>query len=169
MQNQGEIHCFDKKKRSLFDDNMKRLGINITTYYKQDLIKSLPSKKVFDRILLDAPCSCWGILRKHPEIKWHQTEKNIVELQDIQKKIRDNLLPRLKKGGVFVYAVCTFSKEETLDFIEDTLQKYPNLKVETLEKILPQSVRKFIHPSGYFMCTPQKEGLDGFFICRFSS
>ena len=169
MDNKGEICCLDKKKPTLFHDNMKRLGVATAQYHMHDLLKPLQLKKTFDRVLLDAPCSCWGILRKHPEIKWHQTEKNIVELQDIQKKIRDNLLPRLKKGGVFVYAVCTFSKEETLDFIEDTLQKYPNLKVETLEKILPQSVRKFIHPSGYFMCTPQKEGLDGFFICRFSS
>ena len=169
MKNQGEISCIDKKNPRLFHENMERLGITIATYHNHDLLTPIQSHKTYDRILLDAPCSCWGILRKYPEIKWQQTQKDVTQLQDIQKRIRDNLLLHLKDGGVFVYSVCTFSKEETLDFIDDTLKKYSNLKLESLNQILPESVRKFIHKEGYFLCTPQRDGLDGFFICRFAS
>ncbi len=167
MKNMGDIYCLDKKKPSLFHDNMERLGITIAHYHTHDLLKPLQLKKTFDRVLLDAPCSCWGVLRKHPEIKWRQSEKDLNHLQTTQKTMRDHLLPHLKNGGVFVYSVCTFSQEETLDFIEDTLKKYPDLSLENLEPFFPERVKKFIHKSGYFMCTPQKDGLDGFFICRF--
>ncbi|MBI2608576.1 MAG: 16S rRNA (cytosine(967)-C(5))-methyltransferase RsmB [Deltaproteobacteria bacterium] len=174
MGNKGTILSIDKKESLKMKENMERLHIKNVQFQKKDLYNYPPSKggdllpKV-EKILLDAPCSGWGIIRHHPEIKWRQKPEDIEKLAELQKKIRDNLLPFLKKGGVFVYAVCTFSKEETLDFVEDTLKKYPTLKLQNLKDFLPKPCHAFIDMNGCFLSTPLLAGPDGFFIARFIS
>src|SRR5512136_99711 len=73
---------------------------------------------IFDTILLDAPCSSLGIIRKHPEIKWRRKEKEITIFGQQQYAMLKSLWNKLKVGGNLVYSVCSFEPEETVDVIE---------------------------------------------------
>ncbi|VTR60292.1 Ribosomal RNA small subunit methyltransferase B [Serratia fonticola] len=66
----------------------------------------------FDRILLDAPCSATGVIRRHPDIKWLRRDSDIAELAALQNEILEAIWPRLKPGGVMVYATCSILPQE---------------------------------------------------------
>lgn len=111
----------------------------------------------FDAILVDAPCSSLGIIRKHPEIKWHKREKDISALGDSQVKLLKTLWGALKTGGRMVYSVCSFEPEETTGVIE----RLRRSEKFTLENPLP-----FLFNKEYFLSLPHETGMDGFFIAK---
>ncbi len=111
----------------------------------------------FDTILVDAPCSSLGIIRKHPEIKWHKKERDISSYGDFQIKLLTALWDLLKTGGRMVYSVCSFEPEETVNVIEE-LRGSAKF---TLEKPLP-----FLFNKEYFLSLPHETGMDGFFIAK---
>jgi 16S rRNA (cytosine967-C5)-methyltransferase len=111
----------------------------------------------FDTILLDAPCSSLGIIRKHPEIKWRRVEKEIERFGSQQYEMLKSLWGALKVGGHLIYSVCSFEPEETIDVIE-RFKQHGNF---VLENPLP-----FLFNKEYFVSLPHETGLDGFFIAR---
>jgi 16S rRNA (cytosine967-C5)-methyltransferase len=111
----------------------------------------------FDTILLDAPCSSLGIVRKHPEIKWRRKESDIAEFGRVQFGLLQSLWKNLKRGGNLVYSVCSFEPEETLEVI----QAFGATEKFVLENPLP-----FLFNKDYFLALPQETGTDGFFIAR---
>lgn len=113
--------------------------------------------ETFNSILLDAPCSSLGIIRKHPEIKWRRKEKEIARFGAQQYEMLKSLWSRLKIGGHLVYCVCSFEPEETLGVIE----RFKNEGKFALENPLP-----FLFNKEYFVSLPHKTGMDGFFIAR---
>lgn len=124
MENKGSILAQDisGNKLELVDKNCKRLGINIVQTKVHDatlLDRSLIEK--FDRVLIDAPCSGLGIIRKKPEIRY-KTKKQIEDLYNIQSKILSNGAEYLKKGGILVYSTCTINKKENEDQIRRFLK-----------------------------------------------
>ena len=78
----------------------------------------------FDRILLDAPCSATGVIRRHPDIKWLRRDSDIAELAQLQSEIIEAIWPKLKKGGVMVYATCSILPEENQQQIATFLQRH---------------------------------------------
>ena len=66
----------------------------------------------YDRVLLDAPCSGLGVLRRHPEGKWRRKPEEVAALAALQARLLDSVAPRVRPGGVLVYSVCTFTREE---------------------------------------------------------
>ena len=118
----------------------------------------LPFKKnVFDVILVDAPCSSLGIVRKHPEIKWRRTEDDILRFGTYQRALLGAVWPSLKPGGHCVYSVCSFEPEETVDVV----QAFAAEEQFVLENPLP-----FLFNKEYFLSLPHKTGVDGFFIAK---
>lgn len=111
----------------------------------------------FDAILVDAPCSSLGIIRKHPEIKWHRRAKDIGVLGDSQAKLLEALWRILKKGGRMIYSVCSFEPEETTDVIE----RFGGSVKFTLENPMP-----FLFNKEYLLSLPHETGMDGFFIAK---
>src|SRR6185295_16288158 len=115
-QNRGEILALDVSEERLIPlrENAKRLGISIIIPRRMDASKPLAGipKAYFDRILVDAPCSGLGILRRHPEGKWQKQEAMIAKYQRLQLKILEHVAPLLKKGGVLVYSTCSTEAEE---------------------------------------------------------
>ncbi|MCX7966001.1 MAG: hypothetical protein N2596_05195, partial [Syntrophorhabdaceae bacterium] len=111
----------------------------------------------FDKILLDAPCSSVGIIRKHPEIKWRLTEKDIEKHSTHQFSMIESLWPSLKNGGHFIYSVCSFEPEETVQVIKKLHEKFKFI----VEKPLP-----LLFNNEYFISLPHRTDLDGFFIAR---
>ncbi len=118
----------------------------------------LPFKQnVFDAILLDAPCSSLGIVRKHPEIKWRRKEEEMLRFGAYQRALLGAVWGSLKRGGCCVYSVCSFEPEETLDVI----RAFSGEQQFLLENPLP-----FLFNKEYFLSLPHKTGVDGFFIAK---
>jgi len=141
------------------DRDMNKLKKNKNMGYliKGDVMAAPFKEEAFDRILLDAPCSSVGIIRKHPEIKWRLKEKDIINCGRYQHAMIDALWPSLKKNGYFIYSVCSFEPEETTLLIEELQKKHKFI----IEKPLP-----LLFNNEYFISLPHKTDLDGFFIAR---
>lgn len=83
----------------------------------------------FDCVLVDAPCSGLGTIRRHPETRWSKSEADITQLAEIQANILDAIVDRVKPGGVLVYSVCTWTREETSKQVEKFLERHPDFEL----------------------------------------
>jgi 16S rRNA (cytosine967-C5)-methyltransferase len=122
-----------------------------------DVVNAPFKDETFDTILLDAPCSSLGIIRKHPEIKWRRHEKDIIDFGNQQYAMLKSIWDKLKVGGHLVYSVCSFEPDETLNIIE----RFKGDRKFALENPLP-----FLFNKEYFLSLPFETGMDGFFIAR---
>lgn len=135
-------------------ENFDRLGVinyEITNYDATILVKDWIDS--FDYILVDAPCSGLGVIKRKPEIKLNRSLEDIISLSKIQKKILENSFNYLKKGGVLVYSTCTFGPIENQDIINKFLMENPNAKLQKLDE------KDFLE----FLPNEQH---DGFFIAK---
>ncbi len=139
------------------DVNGKKLGSirGTTCRVEADVLKNPLKKGRFDCILLDAPCSSLGIIRKHPEIKWRRSERDISMRGILQLEMIASLGENLRQGGRLVYSVCSFEPEETTDLME----KVKKTGLFSVDAPLP-----FPGHDGYFLSLPHVSGMDGFFI-----
>ena len=122
-----------------------------------DAIQNPFKKGIFDTILVDAPCSSLGILRKHPEIKWRRRQRDIISFGNFQLALLKSLWDNLTRGGHMIYSVCSFEPDETVAVIE----KFKKEKQFILENPLP-----FLFNKEYFLSLPHETGADGFFIAK---
>ncbi|WP_321277243.1 16S rRNA (cytosine(967)-C(5))-methyltransferase RsmB [Thiomicrorhabdus indica] len=114
----------------------------------------------FDKILLDAPCSATGIIRRHPDIKWHRTEEDIIELVQIQKQILHALWATLKPGGQLLYATCSVLPQENGLQIAEFLESRP----DATQIDFPANWATFSNLPGR-QILPGTHGMDGFYYC----
>ncbi|OPY82012.1 MAG: Ribosomal RNA small subunit methyltransferase B [Syntrophorhabdus sp. PtaU1.Bin153] len=112
---------------------------------------------IFDTILFDAPCSSFGIIRKHPELKWRRRDEDIRHFGAQQLAMLNTLWDLLKTGGHLVYSVCSFEPEETVDVVE----RFGEERKFVLENPLP-----FLFNRDCFVSLPHESDMDGFFIAR---
>ncbi|HWQ80056.1 MAG TPA: 16S rRNA (cytosine(967)-C(5))-methyltransferase RsmB [Anaerovoracaceae bacterium] len=152
MQNRGKVAAWDiyKRKLSIIDKETERLGISIITTKTWDAtrIDSSMAEKA-DRVLVDAPCSGLGVIRRKPEIKYKKKSPEIDELSEKQLAILSASSKYLKPGGVLVYSTCTISPHENQNVVRNFLKKNPAFGKEEELQLLPNV-----------------GGTDGFYICR---
>jgi 16S rRNA (cytosine967-C5)-methyltransferase len=147
-------------------ENAKRLGLNSIRTGIADASKAPPAgSRLYDRILVDAPCSGLGTLRSHPEIKWNRSEANIKQLSGLQQETLRQSAARLKSGGVLVYSTCTLSLTENEEVVEKFLRNCDKFILEDAANHLPEPATNLVH-QGYFMAWPHRHGTDGFFAAR---
>lgn len=114
----------------------------------------------FDAILLDAPCSATGIIRRQPDIKWHRRETDIAALAATQRELLDALWPLLRPGGRLVYATCSVLREENEAQVAAFLGRHADARAAALPE-------RFGHASGAGrQRLPGEDGMDGFFYAR---
>ncbi len=114
----------DEQRLSRVYDNLKRLGMKATVKQGDGRYPSQwCGEQQFDRILLDAPCSATGVIRRHPDIKWLRRDRDIPELAQLQSEILDAIWPHLKSGGTLIYATCSVLPEENSLQIKAFLQR----------------------------------------------
>lgn len=113
----------------------------------------------FDRILLDAPCSATGVIRRHPDIKWLRKETDIAQLVELQKKILSALWEKLKPNGVLLYATCSVLPEENCEQIQAFLNAHADAELLSL----PFSDDK---SAVGFQFIPQPNSGDGFYYAK---
>lgn len=173
MNNQGRVISADihPHKMELIQENAARLGINIIETIVLDASElDRQYKDMADYVLVDAPCSGLGVLRRRPEIRWRKEKKQIQALSGLQGKILDSAALCVKAGGTLVYSTCTVTKEENQDIIEQFLKKHPEFSMESLNPYLPEKLKdspgaKSLE-KGYIQFLPHVHGTDGFFIAR---
>ncbi|MDY6794293.1 MAG: 16S rRNA (cytosine(967)-C(5))-methyltransferase RsmB [Actinomycetota bacterium] len=115
-----------------------------------------------DAVLLDAPCSGLGTLRRRPELKWRMRPENVASLSVVQARLLDSCAGVLRPGGRLVYSVCTFTHEETIDVIDGFLGEHGDFVLEDLSH-LPGEEQGF---QGYLQIMPHLHGMEGMFIAH---
>ena len=179
MQNCGRITAVDLYEHKLqrLQETCERWGVDIVQSVCGDMttIQELPGfdrdgKQSFERILVDAPCSGLGVLRKHPEAKWTRQESDIQDLQHLQLKILTNAVGFLPpEGGVVVYSTCTTEPEENEELLALFLRHAPNFHVEPIHEYIPKALQPWLTAEGYLRIHPPQTYFDGFFCARLSS
>ncbi|MGQ5709403.1 16S rRNA (cytosine(967)-C(5))-methyltransferase RsmB [Lactobacillus sp. PSON] len=164
--NKGNVTALDihEKKLKLVRQNAERMGVSDRVSTKGvDARKAHDyfSKQQFDRILVDAPCSGLGLLRRKPEIRYSKTMDDLLNLQKIQLDILDSVALLLNKNGELVYSTCTISFEEDEKVVEKFLKNHPNFE------LAPFKLEKIASKSGMLKILPDSYGSDGFFIAKF--
>ena len=163
----GHITALDlyDHKLELVEENAKRLGLadKITTK-KLDATKVFETfgPDAFDKILVDAPCSGIGLIRRKPDIKYNKENADFENLQKIQLDILDSVCQSLRKGGIIAYSTCTIMAKENFEVVEKFLASHPNF-----EQVLLDHERKDIVKDGCILITPELYESDGFFISQF--
>ena len=149
-------------------ENAQRLGVTCIEPVERDLLELASSgdEFSFDRILLDAPCSGLGVIRRNPDIKWKVKPKDFRRLHLVQKKMLMRLAPLLKPGGVLLYATCTVSEEENEETVKGFLAVHSNYQPESARPYLPPGSAVLLNRNGTVQTWPHKHGVDGFFAAR---
>jgi 16S rRNA (cytosine967-C5)-methyltransferase len=152
--------------------NLRRLGLDATAVVA-DAATWAPDER-FDAVLLDAPCSSTGTIRRHPDIPYLKSAKDIEALVPLQARLLDNAASLLKPGGMLVYSTCSLEPEEGEAQIANLLVRREDLRLDPLQ---PEDVfgqGEWIKPSGCLrtfpyqldLGTPEWSGMDGFFAAR---
>ncbi|HSG61698.1 MAG TPA: 16S rRNA (cytosine(967)-C(5))-methyltransferase RsmB, partial [Pseudomonadales bacterium] len=151
---------FDEKRLARVQQNLDRLSLsaklihgdaaNIDAWWQGDK---------FDRILLDAPCSATGVIRRHPDIKWLRKNHDIEELAQLQQQILEHCWQWLKPGGTLLYATCSILPQENKQQIQAFLAKTPDAVL--------QPIANQLHPDDIgWQITPGQDNMDGFYYAR---
>jgi len=172
MQDTGRIVALDAQpgRLRLLRQNLQRLHLTCITPVAADATQVLPLHDrhgVFDRILVDAPCSGLGVLRRHPDIKWRKTETDVRRLQAVQLALLHRLLPNLAPEGLLVYSVCSNEPEETHQVVQHVLHRHPELELHAIEPGYPQPLSVPSATAGTLDLTPEQLGTEGVFVARF--
>ncbi len=166
MQNEGEIIALDihNHKIKLIDSNMKKLGVNIVKSIVLDARSVNKQGRKFDKILVDVPCSGYGVVRKKPEILYNKKQENIEEISKIQLEILNSAGDILKSRGELVYSTCTIVNQENTDNIRKFLEMRDDF--ETVEINIPSNVNGTFDEFGGFKIDYTEEIMDGFYIIK---
>ncbi|MCM2603533.1 16S rRNA (cytosine(967)-C(5))-methyltransferase RsmB [Rossellomorea marisflavi] len=169
LKNTGEVHALDlhAHKVKLIAENAGRLGLANVHARTLDSRKAgeVFEEESFERVLVDAPCSGLGVLRRKPDIKYAKKEQDLNSLQKIQLDILDAASRLLKKDGILVYSTCTVDQNENEGTVKEFLSQHPEFEPHPLDG-MPEAVEPFVQ--GHLLQVfPQDFGGDGFFISCF--
>lgn len=169
MSNQGELIATDlhPHKIKLIQQNANRLGLSIIHPQVVDGRKasSIFEAESFDRILVDAPCSGLGVIRRKPDIKYTKKEEDFESLQKIQLQLLNTAYTLLKNEGKMVYSTCTIDKMENNGTVETFLQAHPDMELSPVTDV-PDALES-LKNEGVMQVFPQDFGSDGFFVAAF--
>jgi 16S rRNA (cytosine967-C5)-methyltransferase len=173
MEDKGEIRAFEihPHKLPLVEGIAHRLGIHSITAIEGDAthLSELVSGPV-DRVLVDAPCSGLGVLRRKSDARWNKKPEDIPQLQQLQLQILREAAKLVKPGGTLVYSTCTTEPEENFDVIKLFRQEFPEFTPVDLNQVLPfeleRTADQHMATKGFIQFLPHIHNTDGFFIAR---
>ena len=182
MRNSGRLYAFDVAEKRLqnLGQRLKRSGLSnlhsqLLVSERDPKLKRLAGK--FDRVLVDAPCSGLGTLRRNPDLKWRQTPQDIEELTAKQSSILQSAARLVKLGGRLVYATCSLLNEENDAVVERFLTEHPEFQLANVAEILAQqqialdtaehiertATEIALDTGATLKLLPHRHGTDGFF------
>jgi 16S rRNA (cytosine967-C5)-methyltransferase len=167
LRGQGRILALDHSQTRLtaLSHNLQRMRLTGVDLLLADAAASLPFRLEHrcHHILIDAPCSGLGVLRRHPELRWRRQPEDFARFALLQKSMLQQAAPYVQPGGVILYITCTTEVEENEAVVRDFLASQPDFALRTPAAALPPQAQKFIDTQGYFRTRPERDGLDGFF------
>ncbi|HSH53461.1 MAG TPA: RsmB/NOP family class I SAM-dependent RNA methyltransferase [Methylotenera sp.] len=171
MRNTGRLYAFDVSEKRLHNlgQRLKRSGLSnlnaqVISSENDQKLKRLNGK--FDRVLVDAPCSGLGTLRRNPDLKWRQTPQDVLELTQKQTAILTRAAKLTKAGGRLVYATCSLLSDENEQIAESFLAAHPDFKLVNANEILSQQ-QISLDTGKYLKLLPHLHNTDGFFAAVF--
>lgn len=165
MGDRGRIVALDvhEHKMRRIAENCERLGIkSVETLLLDAREAGRRFPRQADRVLVDAPCSGLGVLRRKPDARWRKRPDDLAALARLQREILSSAAEAVKSGGVLVYSTCTIEREENEAVVEDFLARHEEFSLENAGELLPLKKR----PERMLQLYPQRDGTDGFFIAR---
>jgi 16S rRNA (cytosine967-C5)-methyltransferase len=120
----------------------------------------------FDRVLLDAPCSGLGVMRRNPDIKWQTSKRNLSKYKSRQIRLLENISHLVKPSGILVYAVCSPEPEENEMVIMEFLKRHPEFVINKGFGQLPDKLCTTADSPGVLKTYPLLNQMDGFFAIR---
>lgn len=135
MDNSGIIIALESnaaRARSM-SFNLSRCGVYNTSIFKMDAMRAGIFEMKFDRVLLDAPCSCEGVIAKDPTRKRSHTPGDVDYCSGIQEKMIESAIRTVKPGGLLVYSTCSFAPEENEMIVDRILQNFSNVTIEPID------------------------------------
>lgn len=166
MGNQGLLLAVDYHRRRLGEArlNLRRWAATLPQLLLADATRSLPLKAgSLDTVVVDAPCSGLGILRRHPEIKTRLQEKDLATFPPRQLAMLEQAAGLLNPGGRLLYVTCTTEPEENEEVVAAFLKTHPGFHLVAQPELLPVPARSMLEPLGFFRTSPAAHNLDGFF------
>jgi 16S rRNA (cytosine967-C5)-methyltransferase len=167
MKNTGRLYAFDVAEKRLANLKPRMARAQLSNVHPQLIsdendtkVKRLAGK--IDRVLVDAPCSGLGTLRRSPDLKWRQTPESILELTAKQAAILASAARMVKSGGRLVYATCSLLPEENEAIVEGFLTSHPDFHLKPARDILAEQ-NITLEMGDYLRLDPLKHGTDGFF------
>jgi 16S rRNA (cytosine967-C5)-methyltransferase len=167
MRNTGRLYAFDvsEKRLAKLKPRLARSGLSnvhpvVIAHENDAKIKRLAGK--IDRVLVDAPCSGLGTLRRNPDVKWRQTPESLVELNAKQTSILAGAARLVKPGGRLVYATCSLLDEENDAIVEQFLAQHQDFELVPMNEVLAEQKIE-LEMQGYLKMLPHKHHTDGFF------
>ena len=164
----------NNKRTKILKENLNRLNLT-TKLIVKDAAQYKP-EKLADAVLLDAPCTSSGTLRKNPDILWRLSYKkgnyfsHMRSVIDIQRGLLDSASKMLKSGGILIYSVCSLEKEEGENQIVDFIKKNSKFIIDPIKESEIDITKKAITKEGFIKTLPffnsEEGGMDGFFIAR---
>lgn len=168
MYNEGEVYALDlhEHKVNLIEEQARRLKLSIikTKAIDSRMAGEIFAGESFDCILVDAPCTGLGVIRRKPDIKWRKKVEDIESITTIQKEILKAVAPLLKKGGRLVYSTCSIDAAENGLIVKKFLEENSDFELDiTLKERLPKKLQDFCN-QGTVQLLPSDFQTDGFYI-----
>ncbi len=163
MSNTGEVVALDKfeSRVKMMQANLDRLGVSIVKFVTTDALEY--EDDLFDRVLVDAPCSGLGTLGKKPDIKWKRDLLDIKKLTPIQDELLHKASEMVKVGGAVVYSTCTIEPEENFEVVKKFLSEHPNFRLDDASAFVDKNI---VDGNGCIQSLPHRDKMDGAFSAR---
>ena len=167
MRNTGRLYAFDvsEKRLAKLKPRLARSGLSnvhpvLLAHENDAKIKRLAGK--LDRVLVDAPCSGLGTLRRNPDMKWRQREQDIAELNDKQRSILASAARLIKAGGRLVYATCSLLEQENEAIVREFLTTHPDFILQPMSEVMTEQ-KLPLQMGDFLQMLPHRQHTDGFF------
>ena len=165
----GRVVAGDRRPRRvrLLRDTLARAGAGRIPIVQHDAAGPLPYRDVFDLVLVDAPCSGLGTLRREPDLKWRRVEAELASMAAVQARMLAHAARVVAPGGVLVYATCSSEPDENDAVADAFLEAHPTFEAAGPPPAAPAGVGGLLTEDGRLHTSPVTHGLEGFFAAAF--
>ncbi len=153
-----DAYDISEKRLMRLRENIKRLNLEDYVQIKCQDVLTITEKQVYDAVLLDAPCSATGTIRRHPDLLYHRTKEDVQRLTQIQSALLQKAIDLLKPNGQLVYSTCSLMRDENESVVQQALLNNKNLERVVLNK----KWQPFLNANGAIQVLPTM-GQDGFY------
>jgi 16S rRNA (cytosine967-C5)-methyltransferase len=170
----AQVVAVDRSAKRLkrLEENLSRLHLSAET---RAVDAALIEDETFDAILIDAPCSATGTLRRHPDVAWTKDERDLAKLSDLQRRLLDKAATLLRPGGRLVYCTCSLEPDEGEAQAEAFLERHPEFERQPIDPAEIAGMDDAVTAAGDLRTLPfhmalddrARGGVDGFFAARF--